>query len=204
MKKKKFTKKFTKRFTWSDYNKARKNNPPRDTLVFALKKFSDEKKSLRSAFDIGCGPGNDTVELLKHGWKVNSTDSNSDVLNYLNPLQKKYPGKLSIQIASFEDIKWRKTDLVNASYTLAFCDQQHFNDLWKNIVSSIRSGGRFSGQLFGKKDEWENILRHSKQFVKSLFKDFEFEYFSEVEKYDRVSNGSLMNSHIFNVVARKR
>lgn len=193
-----------KEFTWKDYNKLRHKNPPRDTLLFALRKFAGVKKKERTAFDIGCGPGNDTAELLKHGWNVISTDINPDVLNYLVPLQEKYPGKLSIQITSFEDIKWKKADLVNASYTLAFCGKKHFSELWNNIVYTIKPGGRFSGQFFGKKDEWKDILRHSKKHVLSLFDQFEFEYFSEVEKYDLVSDGTVKNCHIFNVIARKK
>lgn len=190
-------------FNWINYNKVRKDNPPRETLVFALTRFSEEKKKQRSAFDIGCGPGVDTAELLRQGWHVTSTDSNHDVLNYLMPLRKKHSGKHSIQIASFEDINWKKVDLVNASFTLPFCPKEHFDALWRNIVSNIKPGGRFSGQFFGKKDEFKMLIQHTRKDLKKMFEGFKIEMLGEVEKDDRSSDGSMKHWHIFNVVGRK-
>jgi len=193
-----------KEFNWNDFNKARKNNPPRDTLVLALKKFSAEGEINKNAFDIGCGPGNDTAELLSKSWKVTATDSNPDILNYLEPLLKKYKSKLQIQITSFEDINWKKTDLVNASFTLPFCPNEHFKDLWKNIVSNLKVNGRFSGQFFGMKDEWKNLLRHTRKEILKMFYKFDIELIGEIEKDDTTALGQMKHWHIFNIVAKKK
>jgi len=193
-----------KEFNWNDYNRERKNNPPRDTLLFALKKFSEEGKVNGSAFDIGCGPGNDTVELLSNGWQVIATDSNPDVLNYLEPLLKKYTNKLEIQITSFEDINWKETELVNASFALPFCPKEYFNYLGDNIRANIRVGGRFSGQFFGMKDEWKDLVRHTRKEIIEMFSGFDFEMIGEIEKDDRAASEEMKHWHIFNIVAKKK
>lgn len=193
-----------KDFSWTAFNKARSNNPPRETLMYALKRFTRDERSNLSAFDIGCGPGNDTAEILSKGWKVIATDSNPDILKYLSPLLQKYKNKLEVQITSFEDIIWHKTDLVNASYTLPFCPEKHFAGLWKNIVSNINTNGRFSGQFFGKKDEWKELTRHSKKEVLELFDKFEIEMIDEMEKDDATASGNIKHWHIYNIVARKK
>lgn len=193
-----------KKFDWTAYNKVRKNNPARETLLFALMKFSEENIKSGLAYDIGCGPGNDTRELLSAGWKVAATDSNPGILNYYSPLLKKYGAKLEIQISSFEDIKWKMCDLVNASFTLPFCSNEHFGFLMKNIFKHIKKGGRFSGQFFGRNDEWKDLIRHSRSDVIQMFKGFEFDMFGEIEKNDRTTMGELKHWHIFNIVAKKK
>jgi len=193
-----------KEFNWNDFNKARKNNPPRDTLLFALKKFSEEGKLDGSAFDIGCGPGNDAAELLSTGWKATATDRNPDVLAYLAPLLSEYKNRLEVQITSFEEINWKKTDLVNASFTLPFCPKEHFKKLWKNITTSIKTGGRFSGQFFGMNDEWKDLVRHTRKEILEMFYPFDIELIGEIEKDDKTALGEMKHWHIFNIVAKKK
>ncbi|MEO6693722.1 MAG: class I SAM-dependent methyltransferase [Ignavibacteria bacterium] len=190
-------------FNWNDYNKARKNNPPRDTLLFALKKITEEKTAAGKCFDLGCGPGNDTSELLLNGWEVTATDSNPDILFYLEPLLNKYKKKLKVQIASFEDIDWKKCDLVNASFTLPFCPEEHFKKLWSNIVLNINKGGRFSGQFFGMKDEWKDLVRHTRKEILEMFSKFKIELIGEIEKDDQTAAGKMKHWHFFNIVAKK-
>jgi len=193
-----------KEFNWIDFNKARINTPPRETLLFALKKFSGEGEANRSAFDIGCGPGNDTAELLSKDWKVTATDNNPDIINYLEPLLKKYKSKLQIQITSFEDIKWKKTELINASFTLPFCPKEYFIYLWNNIRANIKVGGRFSGQFFGMNDEWKSLIRHTRKEILEIFSGFAIELIGEIEKDDNTALGEMKHWHIFNVVAKKK
>ena len=55
--------------SWSDYYKAVTNRPPRETLLTALTNFERDIHQAKSktAVDLGCGEGRDTVELLRRG-----------------------------------------------------------------------------------------------------------------------------------------
>ncbi|MEL6166170.1 MAG: class I SAM-dependent methyltransferase, partial [Cyanobacteria bacterium J06628_3] len=144
---------------WSDYYQAVANRPPRETLLTALTNFELENAtSTRTAIDLGCGSGRDTVELLRRGWKVIAIDSQEEAIEHLIEQQKNYCESetlLENRISRFENIDLPSgVDLINASFSLPFCEPQSFPELWNKIFSSLICGGRFSGQLFGNKDSW--------------------------------------------------
>jgi hypothetical protein len=94
---------------------------------------------------------------------------------------------------------------VNASYSLPFCPPEFFDPFWGRIVSSIRSGGRFSGHFFGIHDEWARTTRltfHTAKQVKVLLRDLKVEYFLEKEWKGRTAS-QRKYWHVFSVVARK-
>ena len=62
--------------------------------------------------------------------------------------------RLETQVAPFADAQWPDADLVNAGYALPFCPPEHFDAVWQRVVAWVTPGGRFSGQLFGDRDEW--------------------------------------------------
>ena len=97
--------------------------------------------------------------------------------------------------------------LVNSSYSLPFCEPQHFDALWKRIVDSIEPGGRFAGQLFGDRDSWAAIPDRSHQTearARELLAPFELEEFRIEEKDDNDAGGNPKHWHVFHIVARKK
>ena len=46
-------------------------------------------------------------------------------------------------------MKLEKVDLIVANYSLPFCNNEKINDVWRNIVNSIRTNGYFVGNFFG-------------------------------------------------------
>ena len=208
--------------TWTRYYDA-VGDEPRETLVIALDRFDREDGAPGGgpfAVDLGCGSGRDTVELLERGWRVLAIDSEPAGIDRL--VQRLGNGdharRLETLAARFEDASWPTTDLVSSSYALPFCPPDHFEAVWARIVTSLRVGGRFCGQLFGDRDEWASGSRaserdwasppgmsfHSREDVLSLLDGLEVEHFHEVDEDGTTAVGDAKHWHLFHVVARKR
>jgi len=161
----------------------------------------------RSAVDLGCGVGQDTVELLRRGWHVIAVDAQPAALRCLlgRPDLPRTP-RLVLQLTSFEAARWPRVELVNASYALPFCPPRAFPGVWARVVASLRPGGRFAGQFFGEQDDWAALSRgthHTRAAVQDLLRAFEVELFREVQYDGRTATGVPKHWHIFDVVARK-
>jgi tellurite methyltransferase len=160
---------------WSAYYRAVAGRPPRDTLLKALDRFDLEKstKSSRFAVDLGCGDGRDTVELLNRGWQVLAIDGNEEAIAKLYDRKDIDSTWLETQVMQFEAITLPNSiDLINSSFALPFCLPENFPSLWNKIMTSLRIGGRFCGQLFGDRDTWAttypNMTHYPKEKVEEL------------------------------------
>ncbi|MEM6400654.1 MAG: class I SAM-dependent methyltransferase [Cyanobacteria bacterium P01_D01_bin.116] len=195
--------------SWSDYYKAVANRPPRETLLSALTNFErdNEKEESRIAVDLGCGEGRDTVELLHRGWKVIAIDSQPEAIERLKN-RCDNETLLETRLSQFENIDLPSgVNLINASFSLPFCEPESFPDLWKQIFSSLISGGRFSGHLFGKKDSWaedSTMNFHTLSDINLLLENFEVELLSEEDHPGKTALGHEKHWHIFHIVARKK
>ena len=140
-------------------------------------------------------------------WHVLAVDSQPSAFKYL---KEKIPAeaqqRLQTQVAKFEDVELSPADLIHASYSLPFCHPQHFVALWNKIVTSLNSGGRFAGQLFGVNDTWAtspDMTFFTEELARALFADFEVEHF-QVEDEDGASTTGPKHWHIFHVIAQKK
>jgi SAM-dependent methyltransferase len=188
--------------TWARYYDA-SNDEPRETLLYALERFGDRPGRL--AVDLGCGAGRDAAELLRRGWHVLAIDSEEEGLERLRARPESGPA-LETRRARLEEAKWPTADLVNSSFALPFCAPDRFPEVWARVFASLPPGGRFSGQLFGDRDEWaaDGLTVHTRAEAEALLADFELERFDEVEEDGRTALGAEKHWHIFHVVARKR
>lgn len=163
--------------------------------------------SLGYSIDLGCGAGMDTLELLKNGWEVLAIDNNPHSFNKIKAkLNEKQLAKLETKKESFEELELPKADLINASYSIPFCDPKFFDKFWSKITEAINRNGRFSGHFLGNNDEWatrKNMIFLSKQEVLELFKEFQLEVFEEREIDKQTVLGTLKHWHIFKIVAKK-
>lgn len=97
-------------------------------------------------------------------------------------------------------------DYVNASFALPFCEPSAFPAVWSWIVRVLRPGGRFAGQLFGDRDEWQPIRpasHYTRQQAIDMLVDFELEHFEEVEKDGSDAMGGVKHHHLFHIVGRR-
>jgi tellurite methyltransferase len=193
---------------WPEYYRVTQDAPPRETLTRALDLFGAEGTNReRFAIDLGCGAGNDTAALLSQGWHVLAIDRELEAIDRVRARTSPEDLKrLECQVASFAEAQLPLCDLVNASFSLPFCRPEDFGAVWSNILASLRTGGRFAGQLFGDRDTWSAELRmtcHTVHEARALFDTFEIESWLEQEYDGTTALGDDKHWHRFSVVARK-
>ncbi len=195
---------------WVTYYQAVEGRPPRDTLLKALALFDAEPPSTqpRLAVDLGCGDGRDTVELLRRGWRVLAIDGEQKAFERLLKRPDLEPERLQTQRMRFEELTLPvDVDLINASFCLTFCPPANFPHLWHTLVTSLKAGGRFCGQLFGDRDSWiiyPNRTHHNREQVETLLQPFVVEWLEEEEHPGVTAIGEQKNWHLFHIVARKK
>ncbi|MBK8383416.1 MAG: class I SAM-dependent methyltransferase [Ignavibacteria bacterium] len=194
---------------WSDFYKAIKDRPPRETLLEALTFFDKDEDPGKQyyAMDIGCGTGLDTFELLRRGWKVFATDKEQKAIDIIREkVTEDKKENLETAAVAFHELSFKSADLINAGMSLPFCNPDKFDKVWENVVNAIKINGRFSGNFFGEKDEWANfddMTFHTKDKLKSMFTKFEIEFFHERDEDGETATGIKKHWHVFSVVARK-
>jgi SAM-dependent methyltransferase len=181
----------------------------RSTLLEALRRFDEEEPRERFAVDLGCGRGGDTVELLTRGWRVLAMDGTAEAVDRLRAIElaDDERGRLETRVERFETAEWPSADLVNASFALPFCPPGDFPVVWERIEQSLHAGGRFSGHLFGDRDEWsdqDDMTFQTRAEAEALLSRFEVELFDEVEEDGETAIGKPKHWHFFLVVAQRR
>jgi tellurite methyltransferase len=188
---------------WSAFYDAVAERPPHDTLLGALDRF----EAPGFAVDLGCGDGRDTVELLRRGWWVLALDGQEEAIRRLRErVDERAAERLESRVARFEEARWPEADLVNSSFALPFCPPAYFDDFWHRVRDSIGLNGRFSGQLFGERDEWlgtRDMTFHSRNDVDALLQGLELERFDEVEEDGQTATGAAKHWHVFHIIARR-
>lgn len=192
---------------WRDYYDRTAGQPPRHTLLVAVERFGADAIG-RSAVDLGCGDGRDTIELLHRGWRVLAIDAEPAAIARLQARPDLPPGAaLETRCARFEDATWPTVDLINASFALPLCPPERFPGVWARIERSLATGGRFAGQLFGERDEWRGepgITHHARTDIERLLAGFIVEILAEEESDSITPYGKPKHWHLIHIVARKR
>jgi tellurite methyltransferase len=191
---------------WREYYERTSGRPPRRTVLVALKGLGDGDG--RAAVDLGCGDGRDAVALLRRGWRVLAIDAEPAAIERLRTRADLPAGAaLETLCARFEDAAWPMVDLVNASFALPLCPPARFSEVWARIERQLKPGGRFSGQLFGRRDEWygeAGITFHERDEIGRLLNGFAVELLDEEETDTATPYGKPKHWHLFHIVACKR
>lgn len=166
----------------------------------------DEKLDGKDAIDIGCGAGNDTMCLLKKGFKVTAIDSDLRVKGILEDRAEEYCENLDIVIGDFSKVELHSADLIFANFSLFFV-RDNFTTFVKGILKNVNQNGFFVGNFIGKEDHWAKSKTKStieKEELLKIFKGFKIHYFSE-EKYikDTISKKDK-RWHVYTVIAQKK
>lgn len=191
---------------WSEYYERTAGRPPRRTLLAAIAGFAPST-GVRAAVDLGCGDGRDAIELLRRGWSVLAIDAEPQAIARLEARPDLPPGvRLTTLCARFEDAVWPRVDLVNASFALPLCPPDRFPDLWARLSDSLLPGGRFAGQLYGRRDDWAGapgVTHHDRDEIEQLLSGFAIEMLEEEESDTVTPRGKPKHWHLFHIVARK-
>lgn len=205
---------------WNAYFAAVAGKPPRDTLLRALELFDADHGPMHPrapsphALDIGCGDGRDTAELLRRGWSVHAVDSHpaaillTDQRRRATAMPPRAMPTLIVQLADMEHVDpTGPFDLINASFSLPFCQPHAFDRLWRAMLAQLASGGRFAGQLFGDRHSWATIpgrTHHTLAHARALLAPLHVEHFEEADKPGFDACGDPVHWHVFHFVAQRR
>lgn len=186
--------------TWNTYLKATSGMKCRPLLKEALQYVNGT-----NALDLGAGALGDTLCLLEAGFTVVAVDSNPSVLEYVTQPQK----NLSVEICKYEDYAFPvdSFDLVNAQYALPFNEPTTFKETFRKMISSMKDGAIFSGQLFGIEDGWahkKNMTFFSLEQVHELLSGFKkVHVLREEKKLGPTASGVEKMWHVFHIIAEK-
>lgn len=196
---------------WDGYFQAVAGRPPRETLLMALDRFEAQGIPAPGdpplAIDLGAGEGRDTAELLARGWRVLAIDGHPTAHALLAKRDLPNRDRLRTIQATIEDTQLPEATLINASFSLPFCDPARFDETWARIVEALPPGSRFAGQLFGDRDGWAVLPDRAHQTrwrVFELLEPFIIEHFQEEERDGSDASGTPKHWHTFHIVARKR
>lgn len=196
-------------YDWNKHTAAvvQKNLPPAATLQKALT-VSLAPTLPKTAIDLGCGNGVDSLALLENGWSVIAIDTHLAALEQLQQnAGEEQRKKLQTINSSFETISLAPGTLINASFSLPFAHPHAFPAVWTQIQSALPSGGIFSGHLFGIHDSWntrQDMTFHTDKAVLELLHDFEIIWLEETQKEGKTIGGMPKHWHVFHITAIKK
>lgn len=179
---------------WTSYYKKTKTNNPLPLLITALK-FVKEKNH---ALDLGSGAGNDSRFLKEQGFSVTSVDKSPEVKKFL-------PEAIITPFSDF-DFPLDYYDIVHAQYSLPFNPPDTFSEVFLKLTNSLKKGGIFTGQFFGKTDEWSNLKHmsfHTKEEILEFLKPYKILLFTERKENGKMASGGTKFWHRFNIIAEK-
>ncbi len=177
-----------------------KDMPPNRILLEALPYV----KNFNFALDLGCGAFRDSRFLIDKGFLVDAVDNGVNV----KEIQFKH-NSLNFYSQTFWEFFYTevKYDLINAQYSIPFCEPSKFLEVWKSITSSLKSGGIFAGQFFGPEDGFAPDAKMTfliNNEVDALFLDFKIHTFVEAKRTNQTATGRDKFWHIFDVIAERK
>ena len=194
---------------WPDYYEVTAERPSWTTTKTAAEAFGEHRADgPRFAVDLGCGAGRDTRELLRRGWRVLATDmtpEGPETLWCLTPEGDRE--RLETEISTLQDFEIPACDLVNANLILPFQPADDYAATWARILAAIPVGGRFSGMLFGDKDQAADepdMTCPPPDVIRGYLDGFEMEYWNEKEEDGQTALGDDHHFHLIEVVAVRR
>ncbi|WP_256680754.1 hypothetical protein [Pseudomonas sp. LTJR-52] len=93
------------------------------------------------------------VQVLARGWDVIAVDAQAEALERLSirVSEGQHQRFTTLLQTRFETLEVPKCQLINASFSLPFCEPSSFT-LWHSISTALRPNGLLAGQLFGPRD----------------------------------------------------
>ena len=187
------------------YENSIKNNKISPLLKTFLRLNSYDKKPGKTAIDLGCGAGNDTICLLNKGFKVIAIDEEPQVKDLiLNRVDNKE--NIQIIIDDFSKTKLPPSDLIFANNSLFFV-KDGFDILLNNILNKVRKDGYFVGNFLGREDDWKVTKTKTtieKDDLLSYFSEFNIVYFSEEKFYKSTIDRKDKFWHVYNIIGKKK
>jgi tellurite methyltransferase len=185
------------------------NVGPSKLLLEALALVENDTDLVTPAFavDLGCGTGKDTAELLRLNWTVLAIDFSADGIASLlaRPEATTFKNSLETRVASFADTAWSDATMVVSLLALPYCPPAQFDSVWEAMSSSLKTGGYFVGQLFGRGQyaDASYITHLTRAQVDELLLGFTVIKLEEVDR-EVTHEGETMRYHYFDIIAKRK
>jgi trans-aconitate methyltransferase len=197
------------RFTdWSGYVAKTAGTSPRPLYQQAVARFDHPG----TAVDLGCGAGNETLDLLQRGWSVHAVDSSKAAIRSVTERAAALPGLtsdsargLTTELADLWAATPPAANFVYAGFSLFFVPPSEYAEAWARVVAAVAPEGRFAGHFLGPSDSWAGlpeISAHTEYAVRELFRGWRLEHFHEVDE-DGKSFSGPKHWHLYEVIAAK-
>ena len=157
----------------------------------------------RTAVDLGCGDGTETLAMLDDGLSVTAIDESPASMQRVRERAGSRSGLRTIQ-ARLEDVELPDTDLVYSGLTLPFCHPDQFPALWDRVCDSLRPNGLIAVHLFGDRHGWmrEEMTFVTNDQVEGLISGLAVLDLREIDEVMPSAMGDQVRMHIFDLVAR--
>jgi|GEM_PF-2599632 len=118
------------------------------------------------ALSLGCGAGNEEIDLLKNGWEVNAIDNHLRSQEIVNERAKNLPGKLHFQLGNFAELEMDgHYDLVLALFSLPFGKKDELARLFERVAEHLKPGSLFAANFF---DDTHSFVKKSMAYSLNL------------------------------------
>ena len=107
----------------------------------------------RRAVDLGCGVGQDSIYLARHGFEVLAIDVHPQALRFLRDLGVKGVRCRRTDLARMR-LEQGAYDVAHASLSLPFVGPDQLAATLGRIARALRPGGVLTCHLFGERHEW--------------------------------------------------
>ncbi|MFG0251484.1 MAG: class I SAM-dependent methyltransferase, partial [Phycisphaerales bacterium JB038] len=119
--------------------------------------------------------------------------------------------RVMLSQAAFERFDFPESyDAVYSGFSLPFCPESEFEDIWWRLRDSLKPGGVLAFQLFGDRDGWANCPEHaddacfhSRAQVERFLEGTERLFDDEVEKDGHTALGEAKYWHVFHLIVRQ-
>lgn len=157
----------------------------------------------RTAVDLGCGDGTETLAMLDDGLLVTAVDASPSSIQRVFERAGSRSGLRTIQ-ARLEEVELPDNDLVYSGLTLPFCHPDEFPALWDRVCGSLLPNGLIAVHLFGDRHGWmrEEMTFVTNDQVEELVTGLAVVDLREIDEVMPSATGDKVRMHIFDLVAR--
>ncbi len=152
------------------------------------------KPWMKTAADLGCGTGADSIALASLGLDVTAFDPSQEMLRVANENVKKEKLDIAFHISSIHSIPESFTDkfdlIVSLGNTFANVDMKHFSESIKKCFGLLKPQGMLLIQVLN----YEKILSEQKRIVN--IREGKENYF--IRFYDFINDEIIFNILTFN------
>lgn len=135
---------------WQNYIDGTVGRPPYYLYQDAMERYLSSSNG-SNALVLGCGAGNEEINLIKKGWNITAIDTNKRSNEIIRERIKELPGNFNFQHGDFSSIQMSgKYDLIMSLFALPFGNKIELGSLFKRFNEYTKTGSVLVANFFGK------------------------------------------------------